>query len=292
MIKIDEFINNKVLKNIPLFRKFIFFYLKSKNPLTIEDLKFQTKYSNSYALISEKNSKIFKKINDRLDCYFRGGAIGPNKRWEYPWVLTNLRLRRGLKILDVGCGQSPIQFLLSDLGLNVFGIDPNENTEWHGINRKLANFYGCSIKYQTDRAEKIQFPDNTFDRVCCVSVIEHIRSKEIKNPEKRELTKDDLDLQRRIMNEIIRVLKPGGICVITVDFFIPRDNLLLKSNVNVKNLMDIRNTEIVGNSIKTPFFGEKDFKLNKLIRNSDIDIVNYCDILQTSIGFTLRKIED
>ena len=99
----------------------------------------------------------------------------------------------------------------------------------------------------------------------------------------------DRELQRRMMNEMIRVLKPGGLLVVTVDFNIPRDNCLLESNVNVANLISMDKAEIYGKRCPDSFPGEEDFNFHRLISNSDIDITNYYDTLQTSIGFTLKK---
>ncbi|MFX1570563.1 MAG: class I SAM-dependent methyltransferase [Promethearchaeota archaeon] len=282
--------NMGLLLKQPFFRRIIFKYLKSKYPITFKDLNIQPKYSSSYALISEKNSPIFKKIMDRLECYIGSGPIGPNKYWEYPWVLTNLKLKQGLSILDVGCGRSPIQFLLSDLGLNVYGVDSGENVQWHGINRKLAKSYGCSIEYRNENGENLSFSNNFFDRVCCVSVIEHCRAKRVDNEQMTALSDDDLYLQRQIVKEMIRVLKPGGICVITVDFFIPRRNVLLESNVDITNLMKIEGAKLIGKKIHELFPGENNFNYVNLIENSDIDIHSYNNLLQTSIGLTLKKI--
>lgn len=45
----------KIKKDFPLIDKILFNYLKAKNPLTISDLNFKTKYACSYSLSSEKN---------------------------------------------------------------------------------------------------------------------------------------------------------------------------------------------------------------------------------------------
>lgn len=290
MFKISRFLGRKYLRSIPILGKLIFNYLKIKNPISISDLNFETSYSNSYSLISEKRSKNFQKINNRLKCYLGSVQGGPNKEWEYPWVLSNLRLKKGLKLLDVGCGISPIQYLLSDIGINVYGIDPYVDVGWHGLNKRLADFFGCSIKYRAENAKNLSFDENTFDRVCCISVMEHVWDKEVENPQLKKRSKEDLKLHKKIMHEMIRVLKPGGLCVVTLDFYIPRDNVLLESNTDVKNLMDIEGTKILGKKINVPFFGEENFNACQIIKKSNIDIVNYCDKLQTSIGFTLQKL--
>ena len=291
MSKIDTLLlqNKNVLQRIPMFSSLASKFLLSRSPLQISDLQFETKYSNSYALLSEKNSWRFTKIMQRLERYIGTGPIGPNKYWEYPWVLANLRLKKGMSVLDAGCGKSPLQFLLSDVSCRVVGIDPFENVEWHGINRRLAKRFGCSIEYRRESIESTSYADNTFDRVCCVSVIEHCRVEEDRNEKMIPQTEEDRNLQRRMMNEMIRVLKPGGLLAITVDFNIPRDNCVLESNVNVANLISIDGAEIYGEGRSDLFPGEKGFNFNQLISNSDIDIANYCDTLKTSIGFVLRK---
>ena len=88
---------------------------------------------------------------------------------------------------------------------------------------------------------------------------------------------------------MIRVLKPEGLCVITVDYTIPRTKIALNSNVNVVNLISTKGVELVGRRNKDLFPGEPDFNYIKLIENSDISISSYTNVLRTSIGFTLRK---
>ena len=281
--------NKNVLQMLPLFRTLASKFLLSRTPLQILDLRFETRYSNSYASISEKNSPRFKKIMQRLEGYIGAGPIGPNKYWEYPWVLANLRLEKHMSILDAGCGKSPLQFLLSDMGCKVNGVDLFENVKWHGIDRKLAKRFKCQIEYRCEGMEALSYDDNTFNRVCCVSVIEHCRAKKEEDERATHQTEEDRRLQRKMMKEMIRVLKPGGLLIVTVDFNIPRDNCPIESNVDVANLISIENTEIFGKRCPELFPGEKGFDFYKLIYNSDTDISNYLDILQTSIGFVLRK---
>jgi SAM-dependent methyltransferase len=226
-----------------------------------------------------------------LNCYIGTGPIGPSKFWEYPWTLANLRLKKGFSILDVGCGTSPIQYLLSNLGLNVYAIDSNEDLKWHGINYKLAKLYRSKINYFLERADNLSFNDNTFDRVFCLSVIEHVRADKVLNYQLTPLTEKDLKTQRKIVEEMIRVLKPGGLCVITVDFYIPRENVLLESNVNIKNLINIEGAEMIGKRVNESFPGEDGFNYIDLIKNSDFNVINYYDLLQVAIGFTLRKLK-
>lgn len=89
------------------------------------------------------------------------------------------------KILDVGCGTSPIAFMYK----NLTGID---------IDPRKIEFMEAKADYNqffTMSAENIQFPDSTFSTVLCIEVIEHLDS-------------------RKMMSEISRVLKDDGLLIV------------------------------------------------------------------------------
>lgn len=265
-------------------------YLLSRNRVSLKDLQFETKYSSSYALISEKNSENSQKVMRAMKSYFGAGPIGPNKHWEYPWIMANARLEADMKVLDAGCGTAALQYVLAHAGVKMHGIDPNEDVGWHGIDRRLAQRFGCEIEYRKEGIEKISYPDNHFDRVICASVIEHCRATHIENEALTAQTEADRALQRQMMSEMIRVLKPGGTLVLTTDLNIPRSNSLLEANVNVQNLTSTPGVEVVGSRCPEKFYGEDGFAVENVIINGDIDISNYQDALQTSLGITLRKL--
>ena len=212
------------------------------------------------------------------------------KHWEYPWVLGNLQLKKGISILDVGCGKSPIQFILADLGCKVYCADPEEKVSWHGLNPKFAKIFGLDIKYKREGGEFLSFPNNFFDRVICVSVLEHIVQPSANKEEKLFLSKMDSRLHKKILNELIRVLKPEGICVVTINYFIPRDNILPESNINVAELINVKGVEIFSKKTEVSFPGEDGFNYLDIIKNHDIFLTSYGGLLHTSIGFTLKKL--
>lgn len=255
----------------------------------MKDLDFSVSAVNSYALIPEKNSDPFQKVVNRLERYIGTGDFGPKKQWEYPWVLRNLRLEKGMRILDAGCGQAPIQFCLADLGCDVYGIDPAEDAEWHGLNRKLKKRFGSEIKYRRESMELISHPDNYFDRVCSVSVIEHCIDETVDRLDSQAAFEADTRLRRRMMDEMVRVLKPGGLLVITVDYYIPRGNPDQPPAVDVEDLMSIDTAKRYGNRCETLFPGEEGYDFNAIIADPDIYISDYCDALQSSIGFVMEK---
>lgn len=110
---------------------------------------------------------------------------------------------KGSVVLDVGCSFGWFCGIALDNGAKqVCGIDPNpDQLEKARKNFPKANFVKSD-------AGKLPFTKNKFDLVTLLDVIEHI-------PKGTEL---------RTLNEITRVLKPGGKLIIST----PNDNLLAK----------------------------------------------------------------
>ncbi|MEA2603973.1 MAG: 2-polyprenyl-6-hydroxyphenyl methylase / 3-demethylubiquinone-9 3-methyltransferase [Acidobacteriota bacterium] len=98
---------------------------------------------------------------------------------------------RGKKTLDVGCGGGLLAEELARMGCDVTGVDPSEGSLEAA--RAHARQEGLAIDYRQATGENLPFPDAAFDLVCCCDVLEHV---------------DDLS---RVISEIARVLRPGGI---------------------------------------------------------------------------------
>ena len=102
----------------------------------------------------------------------------------------NLVYSSGLKILDVGCGPGGNMLFLKDFG-EVTGLDASDE----------ALVYAREFSYRDlvlGSATDIPFSENSFDCVVALDVIEHIE--------------DD----RKAFSEMFRVLKPGGVLLLTV----------------------------------------------------------------------------
>ena len=91
------------------------------------------------------------------------------------------------KVLDVGAGKSPYKLFF------------NNATEY--ITLDAADYPGIDIK--ADITKKIPCKNNSFDSVVCFQVLEHVKSPE------------------KAVNEIYRVLKPGGFCLLTTHMAAP-----------------------------------------------------------------------
>ena len=97
----------------------------------------------------------------------------------------------GKRALEVGCGGGILTEEISKMGFETTGIDPAEESLYTARNHALAG--GLKIQYDQGFGENLPYPDASFDCVVCCDVLEHVR-----------------DLPK-VISEISRVLKPGGI---------------------------------------------------------------------------------
>jgi ubiquinone/menaquinone biosynthesis C-methylase UbiE len=128
---------------------------------------------------------------------------------EYPLVYTALRLFDGARILDIGAGYSVFPlYLAKSRRYEVYITDPEIHLRGVlGFHIKKLRRLGLSYDLQAGRirvesqdARRLAYHTGSFDRVTCISVLEHIPG----------------DGDSVSMKEIARVLRPGGLAVITV----------------------------------------------------------------------------
>jgi len=134
-------------------------------------------------------------------------GVGYRKNFEYPWVLNNLQIKEKDKILDIGCGNSPLSLFLASKGVEITAVDIREDVIEKYINiaqsigLKKAMMKGTLTIKALD-ARKLPYPDEYFDKIYAISSLEHFREK------------GDIEC----IKEMSRVLKPAGYIGITVPF--------------------------------------------------------------------------
>lgn len=112
-------------------------------------------------------------------------------RQRFALEVVEAGLPRGSKVLDVGCGPGEMAAKLMQRGYEVWGLDIAEPMICHARKR-------CGTdRFRVGDIEHIPFPENTFDGVVCLGVLEY------------------LDVDEIALREIHRVLKPGGRAVIS-----------------------------------------------------------------------------
>jgi 2-polyprenyl-3-methyl-5-hydroxy-6-metoxy-1,4-benzoquinol methylase len=101
----------------------------------------------------------------------------------------------GLKILDLGCGMGGFSTALALAGAQVQPYD--YNLAYCQITRLRGERYSLNFNPVNGAGENLPFPATHFDHIICLDVLEHVQ-----NPDK-------------LLSEIARCLKPGGLCFIT-----------------------------------------------------------------------------
>ena len=107
------------------------------------------------------------------------------------------RFTPDMKILDAGCGEGRNAVYFINSGYQVFGIDENELAIQYirYLSKSLKPDYDAH-RFQVGKLEEIPFHTSAFDAVICSAVL-HFAADEINFWE--------------MMDEMLRVLKPGGI---------------------------------------------------------------------------------
>jgi ubiquinone/menaquinone biosynthesis C-methylase UbiE len=119
------------------------------------------------------------------------------RRYQYhyhlPELFDTLDPSEGNRLLELGCGIGIDATSLAEKGFRVTGVDLTQAALNTAIRREWSKSRG--VQYCMADGEALPFPSNHFDCVYSFGVLHH--------------TPD----MRRAIEEIRRVLRPGGICV-------------------------------------------------------------------------------
>lgn len=141
----------------------------------------------------------YKWPRDPLHCWSR--------IWEYPYVFHHLAndIRsyppgRCARVVDLGSAVTFFPFSIAQLGCHVdcLDIDPSCGPDIEKAASLVDHQLG-SIDFGLISNDRFPLQDGETDALYCVSVLEHIPDSE------------------KTVNEIVRVLRPGGLLILTID---------------------------------------------------------------------------
>lgn len=127
------------------------------------------------------------------------GKVFTKPQTDIPKIIKLFKKRGVKRVLDLGCGSGRHIVYLAKHSFEVYGIDISEHgikiaKEWLKKEKVKANLKIGSIY------KKLPYKDNFFDAIISIQVIHHARIKII----------------RKVIKEIKRILKPGGLIFVTV----------------------------------------------------------------------------
>lgn len=105
-----------------------------------------------------------------------------------PWVLEEIRrsVKEKASVLDIGCGAGLLSNALAQEGHTVSGIDLSEGS------LKVAKKYDATgrVDYRKANAYSLPYPDQSFDAVCAMDVLEHVEEPHLLVAEASRVLKD------------------------------------------------------------------------------------------------------
>jgi ubiquinone/menaquinone biosynthesis C-methylase UbiE len=148
----------------------------------------------------DEAKKIMKKVENDYD------AVA--KEWDVSRFVARAnqikvasRIKNGDRVLDVGCGNGVFYPVLVDKSINYIGLDISKKLLALAKKKALKNKGKAKVKFIKGIITKLPFINNQFDCVCAFAILHHVPSGE---------------LRAQAVQEIWRVLKPGGKVAVTV----------------------------------------------------------------------------
>jgi len=124
---------------------------------------------------------------------------------------------KGLKVLDIGCGNGYVLFQYARHGAEVTGVDLTRTAV--ELSRKRFALAGMPGEFLEVDGSSLPFPDERFDIVCSMGVLHHVADP------------------RPMVEEMFRVLRPGGRLIVMLYHRYSWKNLVL---LRVRRVFDPR----------------------------------------------------
>ena len=189
---------------------------------TIDELD-QLKQTDLYRRHTDFNRAFLARHGTALAKYGKHWGTDPfklwSRRWEYPYTASHLidfaERRAGtgptgeFRVLDAGSGVTYFPYFLCaqlpQARFTCVDYDASYVPMFDAINATLerdepaAGGAGSRVKFVQASLQQLPLRDGELDAICCISVLEHT------------------DNYGQIIDEFLRVLRPGGLFVLTFD---------------------------------------------------------------------------
>lgn len=109
-------------------------------------------------------------------------------------LLEQARLKAGERVLDIACGTATLTIMAKRAQPRAELTALDGDREILKLARAKAQRAGCEIRFDEADADRMAYPDASFDKVLCSLFFHHL----------------ERDAKLRTLREIGRVLKPGG----------------------------------------------------------------------------------
>jgi 2-polyprenyl-3-methyl-5-hydroxy-6-metoxy-1,4-benzoquinol methylase len=213
--------------------------------------------------------------------------VSQTRIFEYPWAFFSAKLKRGLRVLDIGGGIGGMQFVLDMEGCDVVNADPTARPGFAQLNQgyvqlspelhqKVNAAFGTSVEMIAERLQEAKLAPTSFDRVFCISVLEHLDATEA----------------TEVLRAAAALLKPDGLALVTVDLFLDLKPFgVLETNIwgrnqNVWELVQAADLELAEGDPRE-LLGYPEFDRDHVVRSlPELLIADYPVMTQTAV---LRK---
>lgn len=162
----------------------------------------------SLASIEETFSPSFKEFMDSLNQFASRHGLRQffdwSRVWEYPWLWFNGLAEQdwhNQKHLDMGSELSPFPWFLASLGADVTLVE--KDTQFVETWERIKKETGLSVHWEIVPDERLPFEKNSFSSITSFSVIAHQTDQQL------------------AVDEVARVLRPGGIFALSFDICEP-----------------------------------------------------------------------
>lgn len=160
-------------------------------------------------------------------------ALHWSRQSEWPWVLRHGAFEEHHSVLDVGGSWAVLKYSVAKRCKELVSLD-NDADGLRLAGESIRQLGFGNITQTLGDARKLPFADGSFDRVLVISVIEHIP-----------------DGHKRCVEEAVRVLKPGGVLLITMDIAIAgtTDNFYVDWSIAADILQSLGIEQVPGGKV-------------------------------------------